>query len=64
MARATGLLHEAGHLDRAAANAALRDFVEERWRGIQALAWGDQLRQMRLDAWILHGVLDLEHLPE
>ncbi|HUY61690.1 MAG TPA: anaerobic glycerol-3-phosphate dehydrogenase subunit GlpA [Candidatus Dormibacteraeota bacterium] len=63
MARAAGLLHEAGHLDRSAANAALRAFQEERWTGVQPLAWGDQLRQKRLDDWLSLGVLDLEHLP-
>ena len=62
--RATGILHGVGQLDGAAANGALRAFLEERWKGVWPILYGDQLRQARLDDWIFQGLLDVEHLPE
>ena len=61
--RTAALLHCHGEYDRAEANAALRAFVQERWKGQRPVLWGQQLRQARLDAWIFQGVLDIEHLP-
>ena len=61
--RATGILHQGGTVDGAAANRALLDFLEERWKGVHPILHGDQLRQVRLDDWIFQGILDLEHLP-
>jgi glycerol-3-phosphate dehydrogenase len=62
--RATGILHALRHLDHATANAALRDFLQERWKGVHPLLHGYQLRQARLDDWIFQGILDVAHLPE
>ena len=45
------------------ADGALRDFLQERWKGVWPILYGDQLRQARLDDWIFQGVLDVEHLP-
>ena len=45
------------------ANGALLDFLQERWKGVWPILYGDQLRQARLDDWIFQGVLDVEHLP-
>jgi glycerol-3-phosphate dehydrogenase len=67
--RAAALLYEtheqqdAAHADVAATNAALRDFLEERWRGLTPVLWGDQLRQERLDELIFLGVLGVHRLP-
>jgi glycerol-3-phosphate dehydrogenase len=61
--RATGILHDIGRLDHATANRALHDFLQERWKGVHRILYGDQLRQTRLDDWIFHGLLDVEHLP-
>jgi glycerol-3-phosphate dehydrogenase len=61
--RTAGLLHGHGEYDLAEANASLRAFVQERWKGQRPVLWGQQLRQARLDAWIFQGVLDIEHLP-
>ena len=63
MYRATGILHEERHLSAAAADDAMLDFLQERWKGVQPLLHGDQLRQAWLDDWIFQGVLDVEHLP-
>jgi glycerol-3-phosphate dehydrogenase len=62
--RATGILHEVGHLDGATADGALLGFLQERWKGTWPILHGDQLRQARLDDWIYQGLLDVEHLPD
>ena len=62
--RATGILHSFEHLDGRAANSALLDFLQERWKGVQPVLHGDQLRQARLDDWIFQGLLNVQHLPE
>jgi glycerol-3-phosphate dehydrogenase len=61
--RATGLLHAVDRLDGEEAAASLRGFLEERWKGVWPILYGDQLRQARLDDWIFQGLLDVEHLP-
>jgi glycerol-3-phosphate dehydrogenase len=62
--RATGILHGVEKLDHAAANKALLDFLQERWKGIHPVLYGDGLRQARLDEWIFQGLLDVEHVPQ
>ena len=62
--RATGILHGVGRLDGAEAAASLRGFLQERWKGVWPILYGDQLRQARLDDWIFQGLLDVEHLPD
>ena len=61
--RSTGILHSVKKLDSTAANASLLKFLQERWKGVQPILYGDQLRQARLDDWIFQGLLDVEHLP-
>jgi glycerol-3-phosphate dehydrogenase len=61
--RATGIMHDAGGLSAAQADASLQAFLEERWKGVWPILYGDQLRQTRFDEWIFHGVLDVDHLP-
>ena len=61
--RATGILHGERRLDGPGANASLLAFLQERWKGVQPILFGDQLRQARLDDWIFQGLLDVEHLP-
>ena len=61
--RATGILHGIAQLSGAEASASLRRFLEERWKGVWPILYGDQLRQSSLDDWIFHGLLDVEHLP-
>jgi len=61
--RATGILHGLDGMSAEAANGALLGFLQERWKGMWPILYGDQLRQARLDDWIFHGVLDVEHLP-
>ena len=61
--RAIGIMHEAGGLSAEQAGASLHAFLEERWKGVWPILYGDQLRQARFDEWIFHGVLDVDHLP-
>jgi glycerol-3-phosphate dehydrogenase len=60
--RATGILHGLGGLTAEQANDALLDFLQERWKGVWPILYGDQMRQARLDDWIFQGVLDVGHL--
>lgn len=50
--------------DRAISGALLRHFLQERWKGLTAIMWGDQLRQARLDEIIYLDTLGLDLLPE
>ncbi len=47
----------------AAPNLLLRDFLQERWRGLTPILWGRQLKQERLDSLIYLSVLNADHLP-
>jgi glycerol-3-phosphate dehydrogenase len=62
--RAAGILHGVGRLNGAEASASLLHFLQERWKGMWPILYGDQLRQARLDEWIFQGLLDVEHLPD
>jgi len=44
-------------------NAALRDFLQERWKGALPILWGQQLRQARLNELIYLSVLNADRLP-
>jgi glycerol-3-phosphate dehydrogenase len=61
--RATGVLHTLDGIPTEQANEALLDYVRERWKGVWPILYGDQLREARLDEWLLQGVLDIGHLP-
>ena len=61
--RAAGILHAVERLDSSTANAALLSFLQERWKGVHPVLYGDQLRQARLDDWIFQGLLGVQHLP-
>jgi glycerol-3-phosphate dehydrogenase len=61
--RATGIMHGLGVADVAQADRSLLDFLQERWKGVAPVLYGDQLRQARFDDWIFQGVLDAPHLP-
>jgi glycerol-3-phosphate dehydrogenase len=49
--------------DAAASAALLRQFLQERWKGLVAIAWGDQLRQVRLDEIMYLDTLGVDLLP-
>ncbi len=57
--RAAALRHEVGRADAGASVQAIRRFLQERWRGVAPVLWGDQLRQARLDELIFQGLLNV-----
>jgi glycerol-3-phosphate dehydrogenase len=61
--RAAGILHQLRDLPIEQTNVALCDFLQERWKGLQPILWGQQLRQERLDELIYLDVFNLDHLP-
>ncbi len=46
------------------ANAALRSFAAERFRGTEPIAWGDQLTELWLSAGVYRGTLAADELPD
>lgn len=61
--RATGILHQYSTTPVEETNVALRDFLQERWKGLLPILWGQQLRQERLDELIYRSLFNVEHLP-
>jgi len=45
-------------------NLVLRDFLQERWKGLTPILWGRQLKQERLDALIYLALMNADHLPD
>jgi len=45
--------------DGADATRMLIDFLEERWKGIQPVLWGDTLREAEFSYWICQGIFGL-----
>ena len=60
--RAVALWDEVRGMSQSAA--LLRQFLQERWKGLTAIAWGDQLRQARLDEIIYLDTLGVDLLPQ
>jgi glycerol-3-phosphate dehydrogenase len=46
------------------ANLLLRDFLQERWKGLTPILWGQQLKQECLDELIYLSLLNVDHLPD
>ena len=44
-------------------NLLLRDFLQERWKGVTPILWGRQLKQERLDQLIYLSLMNADHLP-
>ena len=61
--RATGILHTLRQPEIEQTNVALRDFLQERWKGLMPILWGSQLKQERLDELMYLHVLNADHLP-
>lgn len=62
-ARLAGVAHQEAIVSAERASGLLKLFVEHRWIGVWPILHGDQVRQAALDQWILHGTLDLDHVP-
>ena len=44
-------------------NLLLRDFLQERWKGLTPILWARQLKQERLDELIYLSLMNADHLP-
>ena len=68
--RAVGILHEKQRSieDPGASkwnpNLLLRDFLQERWKGLAPILWGRQLKQEQLDRLIYLSLMSADHLPD
>src|SRR5207253_143670 len=61
--RAAGLLERLRPTGSARALQPLRDFLDERMKGIRPVMWADQVRQFHLNEIIYRDVLNLDHSP-
>jgi glycerol-3-phosphate dehydrogenase len=61
--RVAGILHTLRKPSVEETNVALRDLLQERWKGVMPILWGPQLKQERLDELIYMSVLNADHLP-
>jgi glycerol-3-phosphate dehydrogenase len=58
--RLLGMLHAMGYVKEINSNAQLKEFLEERWRGVRPVLWGDQLRELQFMEEIYLGILNLD----
>ena len=57
--RAAGLMTKA-HNCADKAKADMADFIQERWKGMNPIAWGDTMNEAQFMSWIYEGVCGLE----
>ena len=64
--RAAGLLPRFHATDASQSLKQLSDFLNERWKGVQPIAWGDALRESEFTRWVYLGLCGLpqEHRDE
>ncbi|GAL06608.1 anaerobic glycerol-3-phosphate dehydrogenase subunit A [Photobacterium aphoticum] len=62
--RAAGLFSEYGKKTGNQASHLLEEFLEERWKGIKPVFWGDALREGEFTYWIYEGLFGVSDLPE
>ena len=58
--RAAGLLQRFNVTTAAQSITQLSDFLNERWKGVQPIAWGDALRESEFTRWVYQGLCGLE----
>ena len=57
--RVAGIFNELKAVSAEDANRMLADFLEERWKGIKPVLWGDTLRETEFTYWIYQGLFAL-----
>ncbi|SKA21837.1 anaerobic glycerol-3-phosphate dehydrogenase subunit A [Vibrio cincinnatiensis] len=62
--RAATLFSEYGHFTGQQSSLLLTEFLEERWKGIKPIFWGDALREAEFSYWIYDGLLGAGDLPQ
>ncbi len=58
--RAAGLLQRYQITTASQSLTQLSDFLNERWKGVQPIAWGDALRESEFTRWVYQGLCGLE----
>lgn len=58
--RAAGLLQRFNVTTSAQSLTQLSEFLNERWKGVQPVAWGDALRESEFTRWVYQGLCGLE----
>lgn len=61
--RAAGLMARFEVATPAQSTTQLASFMEERWRGIQPIAWGEAIREAEFTSWIYYSLLGLNDVP-
>ena len=59
--RAAGIMAEAGKYCTHRAKQDLTAFLNERWKGMSPVAWGDTLRESEFTSWLYEGVCGLKN---
>ncbi|MBN2079588.1 MAG: anaerobic glycerol-3-phosphate dehydrogenase subunit A [Spirochaetes bacterium] len=62
--RSAGLFQEYGSATPVESATLLRDFLEERWKGVKPVLWGDTLRESEFTYWIYEGLFGLGNLKD
>ncbi|MGL4379827.1 MAG: anaerobic glycerol-3-phosphate dehydrogenase subunit A [Vibrio sp.] len=62
--RAASLFSEYGQVSGCQSSHLLVDFLEERWKGIKPIFWGDALREAEFSYWIYQCLLGASELPD
>ncbi len=62
--RAASLFNECVGLDGQASTRLLVDFLEERWKGVKPIFWGDALREAEFSYWIYQGLFGAGDVPK
>lgn len=60
--RAAGVMAALGK-DPVSTLADLKSFIAERWKGMEAVAWGDTLAEAQLMEWLYVGMCGLDRVP-
>ncbi len=60
--RCAGLLNEMGHTTPGESLRMMEEFLEERWKGVRPVLWGDGLRESEFTYWIYQGLFGLGNI--
>ena len=61
--RAASLFQEYGHVSGNQSSQLLVEFLEERWKGIKPIFWGDALREAEFSYWVYEGLFGANDIP-
>ena len=62
--RAAGLFYEFSKSTPLQSAILLKQFLEERWKGIKPVLWGDTLRESEFTYWIYEGLFGMSSIDE